>query len=155
MEIASSELQSLLNQSLEEEYSSGSNVLTTGYHVSLFYGLHLRKEVEISDSVKAVPLEQTEAFLDKRVVRNLVPPSAVRSRMEGFRRASRGSTEEAGTAFSGGPDGAATRSDRFVLRRRTGLRGTPLGVAACADGFHGDLSPLHASNGAASSRHTA
>ena len=57
LEIASCELQSLLNQSLEEEYSSGSNVLTTGYHVSLFYGLHPRREVEISDSVEAVPLE--------------------------------------------------------------------------------------------------
>ena len=48
-----------------------------------FYGVHLSREVEIADNLKAVPLEQTEAFLDMEVVRNVAPPSGRRKRWEG------------------------------------------------------------------------
>ena len=75
LETASRELQSLLDRSLDEECGSVSDVLTTGYHVSLFFGLRLSGEVEITEKLKAVPLEQTEAFLDMDVVRNVAPPS--------------------------------------------------------------------------------
>ena len=75
LETSSYELQFLLDRSLEERCGSISNGLTTGYHVLLFYGLRLRGEVEIAENLKAVPLEQTEAFLDMEVVRNVAPPS--------------------------------------------------------------------------------
>ena len=75
LETASRELQSLLDQSLDEECGSPSDVLTTGYHVSLFFGLRLNGEVEITEKLRAVPLEQTEAFLDMDVVRNVAPPT--------------------------------------------------------------------------------
>lgn len=75
LETATRELLALLDRSLEEECGSATDVLTTGYHVSLFYGLHLSGEVEIVENLNAVPLEQTEAFLDMEIVRNVVPPS--------------------------------------------------------------------------------
>ena len=74
LEIASRELKSLLDRSLDGECSSGSDVLTTGYDVSVLYGLHLVAEVEIADNLKAVPVEQTEGLVDQEMVRGVAPP---------------------------------------------------------------------------------
>ena len=83
LETASRELQSLLDRSPDEECGPASDVLTTGYHVWLFYGLRFSGEIEITEKVKAVPLEQTEAFLDMDVVRNIAPPNARGNGWEG------------------------------------------------------------------------
>ena len=83
LETATRELLALLDRSLEEECGSATDVLTTGYHVSLFYGLHLSGQVEIAENLHAVPLEQTEAFLDMEIVRNVAPPSDRRNGWEG------------------------------------------------------------------------
>ena len=74
LEIASRELKSLLDRSPDGECGSGSDVLTTGYDVSVLYGLHLVAEFEIADNLKAVPVEQTEGFVDQDMVRNVAPP---------------------------------------------------------------------------------
>ena len=71
--IASCELKSLLDLSLEEGVDRNSNNLTDGYHVSLFYGLEFNKEIEIADGMKAVPLEQTSAFLNRNVLHHVAP----------------------------------------------------------------------------------
>ena len=74
--VASCELKSLLDVSLEEGEGSNSTKLTNGYHVSLFYGLQFDEEVEIADGVIAVPLERTGAFLNRNVLHHLVPSIA-------------------------------------------------------------------------------
>ena len=83
LEIASRELKSLLDRSLDGEFGSGSDVLTTGYHVSVVYGLHLEAEVEFADNLKAVPVEQAERFVDQDMVRRVAPPWAGRNGWEG------------------------------------------------------------------------
>ena len=75
LEIASRELQSLLDRSLEEECASASNDLTAGYRVSLFYGLSISGEVEVAENLKIVPVEQTSDILDMEVVANIAPPN--------------------------------------------------------------------------------
>ena len=75
LETVTRELLALLDRSLEEECGSATDVLTMGYHVSLFYGLHLSGEVQITENLNVVPLEQTADFLDMEIVRNVVPPS--------------------------------------------------------------------------------
>ena len=71
--VASRELKSLLDLSLEEGFGSIPNDLAMGYHVSLFYGLQLSEGVEIADDVIAVPLKQTSAFLNRDVLQNVAP----------------------------------------------------------------------------------
>ena len=83
LEIASRELKSLLDRSLNGECGSGSDVLTTGYHVSVVYGLHLEGEVEFADNLKAVPVDQAERFVDEDLVRRVAPPWAGRNGWEG------------------------------------------------------------------------
>lgn len=75
--IASGELKSLLDLSLEEDVGPGSNELTVGYHVSLFYGLRFSEDFEVADGLTVVPLERTEPFLNREVLER-VAPSIVR-----------------------------------------------------------------------------
>ena len=83
LEISCSELQWLLDRSLEHRPGSAPRDLTTGYHVLLFYGLRLPGKIEIAANLKVVPLEHTEAFLDMEVVRKVAPPSDRRNGWEG------------------------------------------------------------------------
>ena len=78
--VAACELKSLLDLSLDEESGSTGNGLTTGYHVSLFYGLQLSEAVEIGNGVTAVPLEQTSAFLVRDVLQGVAPSIARENR---------------------------------------------------------------------------
>ena len=71
--IASRELKSLPDLSLEEGADPNSNDLTEGYHVLLFYGLQLNEKVEIADGVIAMPLELTGAFLNRNVLHHAAP----------------------------------------------------------------------------------
>ena len=71
--VASRELKILLDLSLEEGFPPVPNKLTVGYHVSLFYGIQLSKGVEIADDMTAVPLEQTSAFLNRGVLKDVAP----------------------------------------------------------------------------------
>ena len=77
--IASDELKSLLDLSLEEDVGSDSNELTVGYHVLLFYGLRFSEDLQIADGLMAVPLERTEPFLNRGVL-DWVAPSIVREK---------------------------------------------------------------------------
>ena len=71
--LASSELQSLLDPSLEEGSGSDANKLAKGYHVSLFYGLQLSEGVEIGGDLTAVPLERTSTFLNREELQSVAP----------------------------------------------------------------------------------
>lgn len=73
LNIASYELKSLLDPSLEEGVDPGSNELTVGYHVSLFYGLSFNEDIHITDGLMAVPLERTEPFLNREVLAGVAP----------------------------------------------------------------------------------
>ena len=77
LSIASGELKSLLDLSLEEDLDPYSNKLTVGYHISLFYGLRFSENFEVADGLTMVPLERTEPFLNRGVLER-VAPSIVR-----------------------------------------------------------------------------
>ena len=76
--VASCELNTLLDLSLDDEAGPVAGNLNMGYHVSVFYGLQFSEQVEIEDGMIIVPLEQTEAFLNRNVLRD-VSPSIVRN----------------------------------------------------------------------------
>ena len=72
---ALAELGALLDSSLDS-VDPGSNELTIGYHVSIFYGLRLTEDLEIADGLVAVPLERTEPFLNRDVLERIAPSIA-------------------------------------------------------------------------------
>ena len=71
--IASGELKSLLDLGLEPVAAPGSDELTLGYHVVLFYGLKLTEKVDIVAGMTAIPLDGTESFLNRAVLERAVP----------------------------------------------------------------------------------
>ena len=78
--VASRELKSLLDLSLEEGFGPVPNNLAVGYHVSLFYGLQLSEDVEIAGDLIAVPLEKTSVFLNRDVLQSVAPSIASANR---------------------------------------------------------------------------
>ena len=50
-----------------------SNDLTVAHHVLLFYGLQLTDQLEIADDMTAVPLDSTEAFLNRQELEAVAP----------------------------------------------------------------------------------
>ena len=73
MAIATRELKSLLDAGLAEHSRSPDDDLMVAHHVSLFYGLRLDKPVEITGNMTAVPLEKTKAFLNREIIKTVVP----------------------------------------------------------------------------------
>ena len=71
--VASCELNTLLDLSLDDAEGPVAGNLNVGYHVSVFYGLRFSEQVELEDGMLIVPLEQTEAFLNRNVLRNIAP----------------------------------------------------------------------------------
>ena len=72
-EVASWELKFLLDLSFEDGGGSVPHELTTGYHVSLFFGLQFSDEVEIADGWVMVPLESTASFLNREEMLSVAP----------------------------------------------------------------------------------
>ena len=79
---ASAELDALLNSSLDN-VGPGTNELTVGYHVSIFYGLRLTEDLEIADGLVAVPLERTEPFLNRDVLKRIASSIATKNLWQG------------------------------------------------------------------------
>ena len=71
--VAAAELHGLLDPGGDPEQIPVPGDLSVGYHVALFHGLHVSKEVRLADNMTILPFEQLDAFVDESILQN-VPP---------------------------------------------------------------------------------
>ena len=71
--VAAAELHGLLDPGGGREQIPVPGDLSVGYHVALFHGLHVGKEVRLADNMTILPFEQLDAFVDESILQN-VPP---------------------------------------------------------------------------------
>ena len=71
--VASAELSALLEPDKVPEQALYSGSLSVGYHVVLFYGLHVNREIQLSDDIAIMPFEKLDAFVNSRVLENVAP----------------------------------------------------------------------------------
>ena len=76
--VASSELNTLLNLSKGQDPAPLPDNLNVGYNVVLFHGLHLSEKIQITDEIAIVPFDQTEAFVNKDILADIVPPDIIK-----------------------------------------------------------------------------
>ena len=74
----SSELNTLLNLSREQDPVPLPDNLNVGYNVVLFHGLQLNEKIQITDEVAIVPFDQTEAFVNKDILADIMLPDFIK-----------------------------------------------------------------------------
>ena len=75
-EPAATELEAFLDRAWIERKVCVPGNLDTGYDVVLFYGLNIKKRIDIADDMALLPFEQVQAFVEKSQIKELAPPSA-------------------------------------------------------------------------------
>ena len=70
---AASELDAFLDAARGGDASAVPGGLDIGYDAVVFHGLHLEQEIEIGGGLKMLPFEQARAFVDEKVLADLVP----------------------------------------------------------------------------------
>ena len=75
-EPAATELDAFLDRAWMERKVCVPGNLDTGYDVVLFYGLNIKKRIDIADDMAIFPFEQVQAFVEKSLIKDLVPPGA-------------------------------------------------------------------------------
>ena len=73
---AATELEAFLDRAWIERKVCVPGNLDTGYDVVLFYGLNIKKRIDIADDMAILPFEQVQAFVEKSQIKELVPPGA-------------------------------------------------------------------------------
>lgn len=74
---AAGELNGLLGPIPKEGPSVAPGELDAGYDTVLFYGLTFKEPIEITEGMVVLPYEQVRRFVDKRLVDDLAPRTAV------------------------------------------------------------------------------
>ena len=80
---ASSELGALLAPERERGPTCVAGDLTAGYHVTLFLGLRVDREIKVSDGMKIVPFEDLTEFIDRSDLQGVSPENLRSSRSVG------------------------------------------------------------------------
>ena len=73
---AATELEAFLDRAWIESKACVPGNLDTGYDVVLFYGLNIKKRIDIADDMALLPFEQVQTFVEKSQIKDLVPPGA-------------------------------------------------------------------------------
>ena len=73
---AATELEAFLDRAWIERKACVPGNLDTGYDVVLFYGLNIKKRIDIADDMALLPFEQLQAFVEKSQIKELAPPGA-------------------------------------------------------------------------------
>ena len=71
--VAAAELHGLLEPEGDLERMPGSHDLLVGYHVTLFYGLRVSKEVPLADNMALLPFRQLKAFANEDMLQTVAP----------------------------------------------------------------------------------
>ena len=73
---AATELEAFLDRAWIERKACVPGNLDTGYDAVLFYGLNIKKRIDIAKDMAIFPSEQVQAFVEKSLIRELAPQGA-------------------------------------------------------------------------------
>ena len=73
---AATELEAFLDRAWIERKSCVPGNLDTGYDAVLFYGLNIKKRIDIANDMAIFPFEQVQAFVEKSQIKKLSPQGA-------------------------------------------------------------------------------
>ena len=73
---AARELEAFLDRTWMERKACVPGNLYTGYDAVLFYGLNIKKRSDIASDMAILPFEQVQAFVEKSLIKELVPQGA-------------------------------------------------------------------------------
>ena len=73
---AATELEAFLDRAWIERKVCVPGNLDTGYDVVLFYGLHIKKRIDIAKDMALLPFEQVQTFVEKSQIKELAPSGA-------------------------------------------------------------------------------
>ena len=73
---AATELEAFLDRAWIERKACVPGNLDTGYDAVLFYGLNIKKRIDIANYMAIFPSEQVQAFVEKSLIKELVPRGA-------------------------------------------------------------------------------
>ena len=73
---AATELEAFLDRAWIERKACVPGNLDTGYDAVLFYGLNIKKRIDIAEDMAIFPFEQVQAFVEKSLIKELAPQGA-------------------------------------------------------------------------------
>ena len=73
---AAKELEAFLDRAWIERKTCVPGNLDTGYDTVLFYGLNIKKRIDIANDMAIFPFEQVQAFVEKSQIKELAPQGA-------------------------------------------------------------------------------
>ena len=73
---AARELEAFLDRAWIERKTCVPGNLDTGYDTVLFYGLNIKKRIDIANDMAIFPFEQVQAFVEKSQIKELAPQGA-------------------------------------------------------------------------------
>ena len=73
---AATEFQGMLEADVEQQPADPGD-LSVGYHAALLHGLRLDKEIPLGDDACIVPFGRLEGFIDRQLLRDLIPDSVL------------------------------------------------------------------------------